>query len=126
MNLWDLFPEFILRFNGILKLPYLAMLFYIYVVYTTIKNKGERTYLVSFLLLTLIASTIMLNSLGPQIGKIIPPFALLSVMAMPLIILIVNVFKRTYNLVHIWFIVAIAGWLHSLSWSVWLFALARS
>lgn len=126
MNLWDLFPDSLLMCNGILKLPYLAILFYLYIVYATFKNAAERKYLMMFLMLSLVASIIMIINLGPPVAKIIPPLSLLTVMVMPLVMLIINLHNRAYNLVLIWFMGTIAGWLHALSWSVWLFVLAAS
>lgn len=124
MNLWNLFPEFLLKIDGILLLPYLAILFYLYVFYAMVKNAGERIYLTLFVLLTLVASVIMLKNMGPPVGKIIPPSTLLLVMIIA--ILVLKLYKKAYNKARIWFVVTLAGWLHSISWSVWLFALARS
>ncbi len=126
MNLWSIFPEFILRVNGILYLPYLAIPFFIYVCYVMVKHVRERVYLIVFVLLTLLASGIMLISMGPQIGKVIPPLALLAVMVMPLVILTLKLYHKAYGEAQTWFVVTLAGWLHSMSWSVWLFVLAGS
>ena len=126
MNLWNLFPEFLLKIDGILLLPYLTILFYLYVFYAMVKNVGQRLYLTVFVLLTLVASVIMFKNIGPQAGKSIPPSTLLIVMIMPIVILVIKLYKKAYNEARIWFVVTLAGWLHSISWSVWLFALARS
>lgn len=126
MNLWNLFPECLLKIDGILLLPYLAILFYLYVLYAMVKNAGQRIYLIVFVLLTLVASVIMLKNMGPPVGKIIPPAILLMVMIMPIVILVIKLYKKAYNEARIWFVVTLAGWLHSISWSVWLFALAGS
>jgi len=126
VNLWNLFPEFLLKIDGILRLPYLAILFYLYVFYAMVKNAGERIYLTVFVLLTLVASVIMLKNMVPPVGKIIPPSTLLLVMIMPIAILVLKLYKKAYNEARLWFVVTLAGWLHSISWSVWLFALARS
>ena len=126
MNLWSLFPEFLLGVNGILYLPYLAIPFYLYVCYALVNHVSERVYLIVFVLLTLLTSGIMLISMGPQIGKVIPPLALLAVMVMPLVMLLIKLYHKAYGEARIWFMVTLASWLHSMSWSVWLFALAGS
>jgi len=126
MNLWSLFPESLLKINGILQLPYLAILFYLYIFYVGVKSTEERKNLIVFLLLTLLASVIMFISFGPQMGKVIAPLALLTVMVMPLIMLMFKLYNKTYSEARIWFMVTLAGWLHSMSWCVWLFALAGS
>ncbi len=126
MNLWNLFPEFLLSINGILRLPYLTILFYIFVVYALIKNADQRKYIAVFLLLTLVASGIMFINQGPQIGKFIAPLTLLFVMVMPLIVMTIKLHNKSYREARIWLIVTSAGWFHSISWSVWLFALAGS
>lgn len=126
MNLWNYFPDFLSMSDDILKLPYLTIPFYLYVLYVTISKSRERLYLIVFLLLTLAASAIMIKNLGPQFGQIIPPLALLLVIAMPLTMLLRNLYCRSYRSVGIWFMVTIAGLLHGISWSLWLFALAGS
>jgi hypothetical protein len=126
MNLWHIFPESLLHINGILQLPYLALVFYIYVFYSMVKNSEQRIALLIFVLLSILASSIMVISFGPQVGKIIPPLALLSVMLMPLIMLMVKLKNKTYSEARLWLIMSLTGFLHSISWSVWLFALAGS
>jgi len=126
VNLWSFFPEFILRIDGILFLPYLAIPFYLYVFYAIGKHAGERVKLMVFVLFTLLASGVMFLNIGPNIGKIIPPLGLLMVMAMPLLVLMMNLYNKAYAEARVWFLVSLAGWMHSISWSVWLFALARS
>jgi len=126
VNLWKLFPECLLNVDGILLTPYVTILVYLYVVYAMVKYAGQRIYLTVFVLLTLMASVIMLKNMGPQAGKIIPPSALLTVMMMPIVLLGINLYKKDYSVACVWFAATVAGWLHSISWSVWLFVLARS
>jgi len=126
MNLWRYFPESLLEIAGILLLPYLAIPFYLYIFYPLIKQVDERKYLAIFLLLSVIASSIMLFSIGPHIGKVIPPLALILVLAMPTLMLINKLYTKVYHSALLWFFVMLAGWLHSLSWGVWLFALGGS
>ena len=126
MNLWVIFPESLLNINGILWLPYLTFLFYCYAAYSLIKYSVFRLHLTVFFALTLIASLIMFLSMGPRIGTIIPPLLLLMVMLFPLIILVTSVLKKDSKSIVLWSITTAAGWLHSVSWAVWLFALARS
>ena len=125
MNLWNIFPE-LLHIEGILSLPIFAIPFYLYVLYALIKHPKYRTSLSIFLVLTLMASLTMFFSMGPHIGLFFPPLMLLSVMLMPLIMLILQVSKKVNTGIWVWGITSVAGWLHSLSWAVWLFALARS
>lgn len=125
MNLWNIFPE-LLHIESILSLPIFAIPFYLYVLYALIKHPKYRISLTIFLVLTLIASLTMFFSLGPRIGLFFPPLMLLSVMLMPLIMLTLQVSKKVNTGIWVWGITSVAGWLHSLSWVVWLFALARS
>ena len=125
MNLWIIFPD-LLHIEGILSLPIFAIPFYLYVLYTLIKQPKYRISLTIFLVLTLMASLTMFFSLGPRIGLFFPPLMLLSVMLMPLIMLTRQVSKKVNTGIWVWAITSVAGWLHSLSWVVWLFALARS
>lgn len=89
------------------------MLFYLYVIFLIIKSATELTKLVLFLLLTLVESIIMLKNLDAQIGKIIPLLAPLSIIAIPSILLIVNLYKRNHKMIETWSISAIPGLLDS-------------
>jgi hypothetical protein len=126
MNLWVIFPEFLLKINGILYLPYYAGPFYIYVLYALVEHTRYRTQLAIFLTMTCIASSLMILTLGPRIGTIIAPLMLFSVMLMPLGVFIFHVVKNNNIGKLVWGITTLAGWLHSISWAVWLFALAGS
>jgi hypothetical protein len=126
MNLWTLFPDLLPVFSGILKLPYLVIPLYLPVIYFAVRASGERKALLVFLLLTLMASVIMVFNFGPHVGKVFPPLALLSVMVMPMLLLGINLYRKRFNVVLVWGLATLAGWSHSLSWSVWLFAMARS
>lgn len=126
MNLWTLFPEALLQVNGILFLPYVGILFYFYVFFALVKHSEQRICLAIFVLLTVVASGIMLNNLGPGAGKIVPPLSLFIVMAMPVLMVIIQLIKKSYIAVRIWSLVTLAGLAHSISWSAWLFAMARS
>ncbi|MGF1765346.1 hypothetical protein [Aliivibrio kagoshimensis] len=126
MNLWALLPDLLPLGSWILQLPYLVIPLYLPLIYFAVKHSSERRKLLLFLLLSFIASTIMVFNFGPHVGKVIPPLALLSVMFMPVIILGSNLYRRRLHVVHIWGVATLAGWCHSLSWSVWLFAMAGS
>lgn len=126
MNLWQVFPESLLDVTGILYLPYLAIAFYLYVLYTLIKQPEHRATLALFLGLTLSTSLVMVVSLGPRIGVVLAPLLLISVMLMPITMLVLKVLQKERAGIQTWAVVTVAGWLHSLSWVVWLFALARS
>lgn len=126
MNLWHLFPESLLHIPGILKLPYLAILLYLFLLYALFRYPTERKLLSIFLVLSFIASSIMINNLHPGFGKVVPPLALLVIMLMPLSILLLRVSKKSYTNIHLWIIAILAGWSHSMGWGVWLFALAGS
>lgn len=126
MNLWTIFPDYLLQIKGILNLPYFVLPFYLYVLYALIKQPAYRVSLILFLVLTLMASLIMIFSLGPSVGHIFPPLLLLSVMLMPLVMLIIQVVNSKRAGIRLWSIVSVAGWVHSLSWAVWLLALSRT
>lgn len=126
MNLWFIFPESLLSIKGILLLPYFALPFYLYVIYPLIKQPEQRTRLVVFIILTLITSFTLFFSMGPAMGRVIPPLLLLVVMIYPVLILIHQVIKKNAVGILTWSMASIAGWLHSLSWLVWFFALAGS
>jgi len=126
MNLWKLFPESLLEIQGILSLPLFAIPFYGYVLYALFKHQEHRKELVIFLFLTVAASLIMFFTLGPRIGLLVPPLMLFSVMLMPIALLTLNILKKHTPGIWVWALTSVAGCLHSLSWSVWLFALARS
>lgn len=126
MNLWTIFPDYLLQIKGILNLPYFVLPFYLYVLYASIKHPAYRVSLILFLVVTLMASLIMVFSMGPSVGHILPPLLLLSVMLMPLVMLIIQMCKSNSAGIRLWSIVSVAGWVHSLSWAVWLMALARS
>lgn len=126
MNLWHIFPESLLHIKGILYLPYLAIMFYSYVIYQMVRNATHRLALSAFIVLSFLASSIMVVTLGSNIGKIIPPLALFSVMLLPSIMLIVTLKNKDYPAIRLWFITILAGLLHSISWSVWFFVIAGS
>lgn len=126
MNLWHLFPMAIMEIEYILYLPYAALAAYIYVLYATVAHKKQRKSLLFFLLLTIIATGTMILTLGPGIGRIIPPLLLLSVIVMPALTLLKKYSIKDNQGVSIWLKVTLSGGLHSLSWWVWLIALSRS
>ncbi|MDQ7049809.1 MAG: hypothetical protein Q9M92_09795 [Enterobacterales bacterium] len=126
MNLWILFPKSLLQIEGILYLPIFVIPFYVYVLYAIVKHPENRTGLIIFLVLTLTASTTMFLLLGPRIGTIFPPLILLSVMLMPLGMLTLKIWQKDITSIWVWGLTSVAGCLHSLSWAVWLFALAGS
>ena len=126
MNLWTVFPTSILHINGILYLPYLIIPLYLYVCYALFKEPKFRLMLSVFIMLTLVTSIILILSMGPGVGKVIPPVFLLSVMLMPLLLLCLCIAKKESAGIRTWGIATVAGWVHSISWVVWFFALAGS
>lgn len=126
MNLWRIFPESLLNIEGILSLPMFAIPFYLYVLYAVVKHSEFRITLSMFLVASIGASSLMFLTLGPQIGKVLPPLLLLLVMLMPVVALCFQMVRKHSIGIWVWSITSIAGSLHSLSWAIWLFALARS
>lgn len=126
MNLWGLFPDSILSINGILYLPYLALVFYAVVLVIFIKFPVFRMKLLLFILITLITNFVIVMTLGPGMGRVLIPLLLLVIMFMPLIWLIPRCLDKNKKDIYVWSIVTVTGWLHSLSWVVWIFAMARS
>ena len=127
MNLWAVFPvDMLMSVDGVLCLPLFAIPLYLYVFYAIFSHQRQRVWLLTFLGLTFLSSAIMLMCLGPNIGRVIPPFLLLLVIFMPLALLLVNIAKKQTHEVRLWALVMSAGVVHSFSWVVWLFALARS
>lgn len=129
MNLWNIWPDFfeeLLHIEGILYLPLFTLPCYLFCLYSLLRQSQQRISLGCFFVLTLVASTTMFLSMGPGIGKIFPPLTLLAVMFMPLIMLVIQIVKKDNAGIRIWSMASIAGWLHSLSWWLWLIALAGS
>lgn len=129
MNLWNIFPGFIqnlLHIEGILSLPLFTLPFYLFCLYSLVRQAQQRISLGCFLILTLLASVTMFLSIGPGIGRIFPPLTLFTVMLMPLVMLIMQIVKKEKVGIRIWSMASIAGWLHSLSWLVWFLAIAGS
>ncbi|WP_438463503.1 hypothetical protein [Marinomonas sp. PE14-40] len=134
MNLWNLLPDFLLFSSVVLYLPLLILPCYLIclVIYVRLNKKHENARkkeslpFYAFLLLSLIASTVMLKSLGPQIGVVIPPLLLLSNLILPLVFLFLSLLKASDRSVALWGGASLAGGVHALSWSVWLMALAGS
>lgn len=126
MNLWILFPEQLLFIPYMLRLPYLALVLYGLTLVVLFMQKEMRRGLAVFLLLSLMASTTMFFNLHPGFGKVLPPLALLAVMLYPMALIFINIKKQQGDLAKWWGFVWLAGMSHSLSWAVWLMALARS
>lgn len=126
MNLWELFPESIMSIKGILYLPYLALVFYAFVLFVFIKFSEFRLKLLPFIVVTIMTNIVIVMTLGPGMGLVLIPFLLLIIMFMPLLWLIPQCLAKNKKAMYVWAIVTVSGWLHSLSWVVWVFALARS
>ena len=126
MNLWRLFPESILCIKGILYLPYLALIFYIFVLFILFKCPEYRMKIIFFILLTVFTNIISIMILGPSIGVVMIPLLLLLIMIIPIIWLISSCLERHKKNMIIGCVVTITGWLHSLSWVVWVYALSNS
>jgi hypothetical protein len=81
------------------------------------------------LLLLLLSSFIcglMIVSFGPNMGKILPPLALLALPLFPLFHLYSALGQTNANIKGIWFVASLASIALSLSWAVWYVALANS
>lgn len=134
MNLWDLLPDFLLFSSVVLYLPLLILPCYLtcLVIYIRLNKKHENARkkeslpFYTFLLLSLIASSVMFKSLGPQIGVLIPPLLLLSNLILPLVFLLLSLIKTSNRSLALWSCSSLAGGVHALSWCVWLLALAGS
>jgi len=126
MNLWTLFPEQLIKIPGILKLPYVAIGLYAAVLLILFMKKDLHRGIAVFLGLSLIASTIMFYNLRPGFGTVLPPLALLLVMIYPLGMMLISIQKQQREPVKWWLFIGTAGVAHSLSWAVWLMALAGS
>lgn len=126
MNLWQFFPEQLVRIDGILSLPYLVLPLYFVLVLFLFKAPSQRITLFVFLLLSLATSVWMLLSMGPNINSFLLPLLLLLVFLMPLFCLLYAIYRRNQLAVKVWVVASIAGFLHGLSWAVWLTALAGS
>jgi len=134
MNLWYLLPDYLLFSSVMLYLPLLILpcYFICLIIYVRLKQKHENARqreslpFYVFLLLSLIASLVMLKSLGPHIGLVIPPLLLLSNLILPLAFLFLSLLKTSDRSIALWVWSSLAGCIHALSWSVWLMALAGS
>jgi len=126
MNLWQIFPESILSVNGVLYLPYLSAFLYVLVIMIIVKFKEQRAKLSLFVLVTAITNIIIIMTLGPGMGKVLIPLLLLIIMILPILWLIPQCIAKNRKNTYIFSIVTIAGWVHSISWVAWIFALARS
>lgn len=126
MNLWHIFPESMLRVNGLLYLPYLAVFLYALVLLMLVKYKEQRAKLLLFLLVTAITNIIIIGRIGPGMGKVLIPLLLLTIMVLPLLCLIAHCLAKNGKNTYIYGIVTIAGWVHGITWFMWIFAHARS
>jgi hypothetical protein len=126
MNLWGVFPESILRVNGILYLPYLTVFLYVLVLLMLVKFKEQRAKLLLFVLATAITNIVIIMTLGPGMGNVLIPLLLLIIMVLPLFWLIPQCITKNRKNTYIFSIVTIAGWAHSIGWVALIFALARS
>lgn len=126
MNLWSIFPEFLLFNHYILYLPYVALAAYFFVIYALVAFPTQRFKIALFLLLSMATTALMVTTFGPRIGTVIPPLMLLLVMLLPLLVLTEQIIKQNKVGVRIWVGVSLSGWAHSLSWIVWLMAAANS
>lgn len=139
MNLWKLLPTFLIDVEGILYLPLFILPCYLicmvmfiqlrrrpHVIAAPSNRKKEALAFGIFLLISLIATTVMLLTLGPRIGTVIPPLLLLSNLVYPLVFLVLAwMYKGRFSIL-LWSFASLAGAVHAISWSVWLMALARS
>ena len=126
MNLWRVFPESIVSNNGLLLLPPSAALLYVFVLIALIKFPEVRVKILIFLFVTIITNIIIVATIGPNMGRVLIPLLLLSIMVLPLFWLLNQCRLKNRKTIYIFGIVTLAGWMHSLSWVAWIFALARS
>lgn len=130
MNLWSLYPwgllKELLTCPFIIGLPWLTISLYIVVIYRIRTLEDHRLGIAVFLILSLLSSGIMLLSMGPNIGNILPPILLMMTALMPLILAIQYWVKREIINAKLWSLIAIVGFLHYLSWSTYLLMLAKS
>ena len=139
MNFWALVPDFLLAIEGILYLPLLILPCYaicLFIFFRLRKAGEHQNNLITrrqealpfscFLMLSLIATTTMLLTLGPRIGTVIPPLLLLSNILFPAVFLLLGLLKKCSRSLRLWSVSSLAGLIHAISWSVWLMALARS
>jgi len=127
MSLWTIFyPGYLIDIFGLQFLPIIAISLYLYVFFAFIKNPDQRLSLFVFLFLTAIAAFINANGVRPNNDDIIKPLSLLAVMIMPVLILVIQLSKKCYQLVFMWGLVTFAGWALSFAWVLWMYAMSRS
>jgi len=129
MNLWNMFPDWLLEVEGILNMPLLILPSYLVCLFCFFrikKGQYEGLAFVSFLLLSVLTTSLMWLTIGPQIGKVILPLLLLSNILLPLIFLSMGLRKINAFSVSLWGFASLAGFIHTISWAVWFMALAGS
>ena len=127
MSLWTIFfPGYLIDIFGVWNLPLIAVPLYLYIFYALYIYPSQRIGLIAFLFLTAMAIGINVDGVRPNSNDIIKPLSLLAVMMMPVLISVFQILKKNYQLVLTWLIVALAGWALSLSWVLWLYAMAKS
>jgi len=125
MNLWVLFPESILSVPGILKLPYLAVLMFLLLLLIAWKTRHFKPFLL-FVSAVFLLDLYVLFTIGPGMGRIAIPLILISIVVAPLTQWLVAWLKKDKNSTLFWGASSCFALVHSMSWAVWIMALAGS
>jgi hypothetical protein len=125
MNLWVLFPESILRVSGILKLPYIALLLLLLLLLVAWKKKQIKPFLM-FISAVFLLDLYVLFTIGPGMGRIAIPLILISIVVTPVMLGLVAWLKKDKNSTLFWGAGSCFALVHSMSWAVWIMALAGS
>lgn len=139
MNLWFIFPVFLLEIKGILFLPLLILPAYLFclIYFFYLMPKKARPFdqisaqhdfwpFVFFLVLSLITSIYLYLILGPGMGLALPPLLLLFNLLLPLTLLSLRLINKRTCSIKLWGFSSLASGIHVLSWAVWIMALAGS
>ena len=125
MNLWVLFPESILSVPGILKLPYVALLMLLLLLLIAWKRKQIKPFLLFFSAVFLL-DLYVLFTIGPGMGRIAIPLILMSIVAAPVTLWLFAWLKKDKHSALFWGAGSSFAVVHSMSWAVWIMALAGS
>ncbi|WP_375749456.1 hypothetical protein [Vibrio sp. HN007] len=126
MNLWNIYPESLLRFEWMFYLQYPTLLAYLILILSMFKYINHRKQIALFIVLTLIANIYIFSTAGPGMGRVMIPLLLVSLVLLPLSLLFRNILLKATSGIMVYSLMSIAGLLHCLSWFTWLIALANS
>jgi len=125
MNLWVLFPESMLSVPGILKLPYIALLMLLLLLLTAWKMKHFKLFLL-YVLAVFLLDLYVLFTIGPGMGRIAIPLILISIVVAPVLLWLTAWLKKNKHSTLFWGAGSCFAVAHSMSWAVWIMALAGS